>query len=95
MAIVGDERGTILADCEIIPPAGGTTSPPDEEVANARRIVAAVNACQGINTEALEQGVVRELLEALEDLFNWLTPDWQQSSLGDKARAAITRATTA
>src|ERR1700687_3987469 len=37
-----------------------------EREANARRIVAAVNACEGIPTEALEQGVVRELLEALK-----------------------------
>jgi hypothetical protein len=33
-----------------------------------------------------------ELFEALVDLFNWLTPDWQQSSLGDKANAAIAKA---
>jgi hypothetical protein len=34
--------------------------------ANARRIVAAVNACAGIPTQALEQGVVAELLEVLQ-----------------------------
>ncbi len=61
---------------------------------NARRIVAAVNACAGIPTEALEQGVIRQLVNALEDLYDWLTPDWQQSTLGDKARAAIAKATT-
>ena len=61
---------------------------------NARRIVAAVNACAGIPTEALEQGVIRQLVNALEDLYDWLTPDWQQSNLGDKARAAIAKATT-
>jgi hypothetical protein len=64
-----------------------------EERANARRIVAAVNACEGIRTEALEQAIVRQLVEALEGLYNWLTPDWQQSSLGNKARAAIAKAT--
>ena len=32
--------------------------------ADARRIVACVNACKGILTEALESGVVRELIEA-------------------------------
>jgi len=37
-----------------------------EAEANARRIVACVNACEGIPTEALEAGVVRELVEALE-----------------------------
>ena len=30
--------------------------------ADARRIVAAVNACRGISTESLENGVVKELL---------------------------------
>lgn len=37
----------------------------EEERANARRICAAVNACQGISTEALERGAVSKLLEAL------------------------------
>lgn len=32
--------------------------------ANARRIVAVVNACEGIPVEALEAGVVKELLHA-------------------------------
>lgn len=32
---------------------------------NARRIAAAVNACQGISTGALQAGVVRELINAL------------------------------
>ena len=63
----------------------------EQHDANARRICAAVNACKGISTEAMEQGVVRQLMEALEDLYNWLTPDWQQSSLGDKARTAIAK----
>jgi len=31
---------------------------------DVRRIVACVNACDGIPTEALESGVVRELIEA-------------------------------
>jgi hypothetical protein len=33
--------------------------------ANARRIIAAVNACEGIGTEALEHGIVQELLERI------------------------------
>src|SRR5690606_9872795 len=38
---------------------------------NARRIVAAVNACEdaGLSTEALESGMVREMVEALEVLL--------------------------
>ena len=40
-----------------------------EERANSRRIVAAVNACQGISTEALERGVVDELRHILRELL--------------------------
>ncbi len=36
----------------------------EEMEANGRRIVAAVNACEGISTKALEEGVVKDLLEA-------------------------------
>uniref|UniRef100_A0A6M3LJR2 Uncharacterized protein n=1 Tax=viral metagenome TaxID=1070528 RepID=A0A6M3LJR2_9ZZZZ len=35
-----------------------------DHIANAHRIVAAVNACKGIPTEALEAGVVADLLAA-------------------------------
>ena len=42
-----------------------------EALANARRIAAAVNACAGIPTEALEQGVVGELLTAVRHLVEW------------------------
>jgi hypothetical protein len=38
--------------------------------ANARRIVAAVNACQGINTEALERGVIADLRHILGELLD-------------------------
>ncbi|MHB1425442.1 MAG: hypothetical protein ACYC3I_19905, partial [Gemmataceae bacterium] len=37
----------------------------DDTSANARRICAAVNACEGISTEALEHGIVQELLERI------------------------------
>lgn len=43
--------------------------------ANARRIVATWNACEGIPTEALEEGVVREMIEALEALVDEL--EWE------------------
>ena len=36
---------------------------------NAERIVACVNACQGITTEALEKGVIASTLKSYEDLF--------------------------
>lgn len=37
--------------------------------ANARRICAAVNACKGLDTEALERGVIAELRHALGELL--------------------------
>jgi hypothetical protein len=95
MAIIQDAQGNIIADCAIVPECEGFTPTQEQEVANARRLCAAVNASRGISTEALEQAVVRQLVEALEDLYNWLTPDWQQSSLGEKARAAIAKARAA
>ena len=42
-----------------------------EAEANARRIVASVNATAGISVEALEAGVIGELVEALEGLCSW------------------------
>jgi hypothetical protein len=44
----------------------GRIAPYEQHEANARRIVAAVNACQGLTTGALEQGIVTELLTALK-----------------------------
>jgi len=59
--------------------------------ANARRIVAAVNACGGLSTEALENGVVAELVEtirdSLEEIEHW-NPD-----LFDKFTAVLQKAT--
>jgi hypothetical protein len=55
--------GQVVAQCDQVP----------EMEANASRICAAVNACKGISTESLEQGVVRKLLEALEaqEMAEW------------------------
>jgi hypothetical protein len=39
---------------------------PEIQEANARRIVACVNACEGIPTEALEDGAVKQLVEVLQ-----------------------------
>jgi hypothetical protein len=47
-----------------------------EAEANARRIVAAVNACAGIPTEALEQGVIAEMLSALHDAMDIIQSDY-------------------
>jgi hypothetical protein len=68
---------------------------------NARRIVAAVNACRGLSTKALEQGVVRELLEALEaqDMAEWDAEASRRKGYFDRARelrrAAIAKARSA
>ena len=47
----------------------------EEERTNARRIVAVINACQGISTEALEQGIVAELLANLKTLLEQIDED--------------------
>lgn len=39
---------------------------PEEQIANGRRIVAAVNACKGIPVEALEAGVLQGMRELME-----------------------------
>lgn len=41
-----------------------------EREANALRIVACVNACAGIETSALESGVVQEMREALQAAYD-------------------------
>lgn len=73
-------------------------SVPDEDVANARRIVACVNACAGIDTELLEiiadndktlAGVIAnvekqrdELLAALEHFATWARCQHRAQSKG-------------
>ena len=46
-----------------------TNSIVDENKANAARIVACVNACAGISNEALESGLIGELVVALENII--------------------------
>jgi hypothetical protein len=69
MATVQDAQGNSIADCAIIPASEGFTPTQEQEVAIARRFCAAVNACRGYSTEALEGGVIRELYEGLIDLL--------------------------
>ena len=45
------------------------------QCANARRIVACVNACEGIPTEALEAGVIRDLIDAATRYLRVMTRD--------------------
>jgi hypothetical protein len=71
---------------------------PDRETANANaaRIVACVNACEGLNPEA-----VRELLEALHTISNKASAGllchadapYCCATIGDIARAALAKAT--
>ena len=57
---------------------------------NATRIAAAWNACEGIPTEALEAGVVKDMLEALRLVNEYYGED---SDVFWVVRAAIARAT--
>lgn len=59
---VFDNDGMLIADCRT------NTRGAAEECANAARIVACVNACEGINPEA-----VPELLEALKHALDSIT----------------------
>jgi hypothetical protein len=65
-----------------------------ETGANARRIVAAVNACEGLSTESLELGIIAELLNALQAASNWI--DMQtfvpRTHIQARLRAAIAAA---
>jgi hypothetical protein len=89
-ATVADPQCRPTADCG------------EENEANGRRIVAAVNACRGLSTGALEQGVVGELREALGCLLDQIDTLKGESSCIDEdilkgepyaaARAVIARA---
>lgn len=74
----------------------------DEEArANARRIVAAVNACEGLSTAALEAGAIGSLLEAVQTAIGLIdyagdagigfrNDDWQREL--NECLAALTAA---
>jgi hypothetical protein len=55
----------------------------EEDHANARRICAAVNACEGIHTEALERDVVMRLMTACQ----LVVERWEHGDLAAAARA--------
>ena len=60
--------------------------------ANARRLVACWNACQSIPTEALEAGVVGELVEACRTLVDSSLPAWPGRSAIEIAHKALAKA---
>ena len=100
---VGDTKARKhIADCDTsIAPLknDGTNDMTDldyaETKANARRIVAAVNACEGISTEALEAGAVRDLVAVVEELLEsaayWSEYD-VPLGIVDRIKAAIENA---
>ena len=65
-----------------------------ETEANARRIVAAVNACEGLSTEALELGIVAELRDALQAASDWIDTQTfvPRTDIQARVRAAIVKA---
>ena len=66
----------------------------DEWEANATRACAAVNACEGIPTEALEAGVVKDMLGALRNLCTaYASCNGEDHPAYIAARAAIARTT--
>jgi hypothetical protein len=79
----------------------GRVAPPEHQDANARRICAAVNACKGIPTEALERGAIAapRLLEALtraEGFMSGFEDDELQDGINEllaEIRAAVAAAT--
>lgn len=85
-------RSGIISGEGVIIHQGGRVT--DRALANARRIVAAVNACEGISTEALEQSVVKALVEALEKHLAWYRGDTSvnESILVTETIAAIAKA---
>lgn len=46
----------------------------EEALANARRIVACVNACQSISTETLENGVIKDMVASLQTVADYFDP---------------------
>ena len=80
--VVAPDPAGVYPDIYIAEIAGEDSSeppriaPPEQQIANGRRLVAAVNACKGIPTHTLEEGVIEELLEMLdwatEILEEWL-----------------------
>jgi hypothetical protein len=63
-AAIKDGRNVTIAYCDYATHADRNELPAEETNANARRICAAVNACEGISTEALERGAIAVRLDA-------------------------------
>ena len=59
--------------------------------ANVRRIVACVNACVGISTEALESGAIRNLIKACEDVVREAEEYAETGNLYGALREALSK----
>lgn len=102
----GDKGDVAIAQVGYMPhanvfPRGWRTSPTKEEKLRAKndalRIMTCVNACVGIPTKLLEQGVVKEMKEALMECVNVLESQieegedpWYADYVKD-ARAVLTK----
>lgn len=69
----------------------------DEQMANARRIVATWNHCDGFTTEQVKAVSMREMVEALRELaesFEGRVGDWENAEFHDsynRARSILTK----
>jgi hypothetical protein len=97
----GDDEAPFVADVIEDSAMQALGMLPPVEAANARRICAAINACEGLSTEALEQGVIRELVLQVLLLADHLEsrPDHFSEALRQlrlrEARAVLTKAKAA
>jgi len=76
----GVECVAVAKDCKIYGETSAaicviteTSKMNQEDIANARRIVACVNACAGISTEELERGVIKESMDMVDRLSREIT----------------------
>lgn len=63
----------------------------EEQIANARRLVAAWNACLGISTEALEDGIIADLIRNLETSTKFI--EIESGKVRDDVRELIEEST--
>jgi len=85
---VTDEGGRLIADCD-----SAFQTALGEELANARRIVACVNACAGIEDPAQMRRQRDELAKALEVVIAaWDNADWLDGNQFEEFRAIVAQA---
>lgn len=79
----------VYAGDKFILGTGGVHSPSELE-ANTKRIVACVNACEGITNEALDEHVINELMRVLDMVRNILLfDDFDDKLLIEKLRKQV------